>query len=293
MVNKKIYAVIIIFFLVSISISFVLRDSPKNFTGNVILEDFSSINTLEKIKIEGKIRIGYAGYPPYLKKDPFTGEISGFSVDLFKEILKYWNRDIEIEWVETNWERNLFDLQNNRFDIMVEPVFRLIPRASEVAFTEPYSYFNYAIAVVPVGGKMFDNINELNDPSVTIAVGDGYASQKYADKNLPLAKKIKVSVSASSPDNIFQQILFGKADVALADELNAVGFARTHPEEVKVLFLDYPPAKTPAGFMIKQGDYEWREFLDTSIEFLHASGDLERLSEEYDLHYFRTPIISS
>ena len=77
---------------------------------------------------------------------------------------------------------------------MIEPVFKLIPRAAEVGFTEPYSYFGYAVGIIPKENKKFNEIEELNKHSITIAVNDGSASQKYADKNLAKAKKLKVAL---------------------------------------------------------------------------------------------------
>jgi len=71
-----------------------------------------------------------------------------------------------------------------------------------------------------------------------------------------LAKEYLTSENANTRESIVQLLSFA---------------ANAHPNEVKILFLDNPPAKTPAGFMIKQGDYEWKEFLDTSIELIAKS----------------------
>lgn len=256
---------------------------------NDIQESNPQQSTLDRVKKQGVIRVGYAGYPPYLIHDAQTGEFYGFSVDLLKALLENWGRDIKIEWVETSWERNLLDLQSGKFDIMVEPVYRLIPRASEVGFSRPYSYFGYATAIVTKDETRFKNISQLNDPSIKIAVVSGSASDKYIIKNLPNAQTLKVT--GTTIEVALQQVIFGKADIALADAPTVEIFAQKHNGAVKALFLDDPPAMTPAGFMFRIGDYKWAYFIDTSIDFLEASGEIERIAMKHNVDYYEQPII--
>ncbi len=281
---EKRFLMIMVFVIVS---SFVLCGCTNTPTGDVIKVTEVQKSTLDKVKDTKVLRVGYAGYPPYLKKDPLTGEISGFSVDLLESLMEKWGRDIEIEWVETTWERNLLDLQNGKFDLMIEPVYRLIPRASEVGFTRPYSYFGYCVGVVKQDEDRFDDISDLNNPDVTIAVMAGSASSEYIRQNLPLADVI--AVSGTTIEAALQHVPLGKADVALADAPTVGLFVRKH-KGLKPLFLDNPPAKTPAGFMFKLGDYRWAYFLDTSLDFLETSGEIKRISDKYNASYYERPL---
>ena len=140
----KIPSIIIILLL--ITGVFLTACSSSDITGRAVFEPEDSV--LDKVKRTGELRIGYGGYPPYLKIDPATNEKLGFSVDLVEAIIENWNRDIDIVWVETTWDRFLLDLQNEKFDMVAEPIFYTVPRAAEIDYSRPYSYFGYAVAVV-------------------------------------------------------------------------------------------------------------------------------------------------
>lgn len=275
----------IITILLLITSVFLAGCSSSDITGGAVFEP--GVSVLDKVKMTGELKIGYGGYPPYLKIDPATKEKSGFSVDLVEAIIKNWNRDVEIVWVETTWDRFLLDLQNEKFDMIAEPIFYTVPRAAEIDYSRPYSYFGYAVALVDIDEDRFDDIKDLNNPSITIAVAEGVASKDFAVKNLPKAKLI--TIPGGKVEVALQQVVFDKADAALADVPTIQRYIELH-DGVKALFMDNPPALTPAGFVFRQGDYKWSQFLDTSISFLETSGEIQSISEKYGVPYYEVPI---
>src|SRR3954447_2607778 len=126
---------------------------------------------LAKIQREHRLVVGYAGYPPYLRRDANTRVISGYSVDLLRNIVEPLN--IRVEWRETTWDNMKQDLVAGKFDLMVEPIFMTEARASQMAYTKPYAYFGYAIPVIRRGDKRFHTMADLNNPGVTIAITQG------------------------------------------------------------------------------------------------------------------------
>lgn len=81
----------------------------------------STGNVLERMLATKNLVVGYAGYPPYLKRDPNTGAISGYSVDILTAILQPLG--VAIQWRETTWDNMKQDLLSGKFDLMVEPIF--------------------------------------------------------------------------------------------------------------------------------------------------------------------------
>jgi ABC-type amino acid transport substrate-binding protein len=79
-----------------------------------------------------------------------------------------------------------------------------------------------------------------------------------------------------------QQVLAGKADIALQDIPTVLQFARAHPNEVEALWINNPPTRVPAGFMTRQGEEEFLRFLDASIRILQVDGTIAQLNKKWD-----------
>lgn len=81
----------------------------------------------------GSIRCGTAEAPPYIMKDPATGEYSGFFVDAcreFAEILK-----VKPVFVDTSWDNMIAGLQSRKWDLA--PALTATPqRALSIVFSK-------------------------------------------------------------------------------------------------------------------------------------------------------------
>jgi ABC-type amino acid transport substrate-binding protein len=245
--------------------------------------DSLSETTLQRVQRTKVLRIGYEGYPPYTIKEPGAEKLSGYSVDMANYLAKEagWT----VEWVQTNPDTKVPDLVSGRFDMMAEPIFRTIPRATSVSFTRPYAYFGYATAIVRKGEKRFTKIEDLNNPNITIAVRSGYTDQAFAEQNL--SKATIRALNVTDANQIFLDVLSKNADVALSDTEQAKSFAKAHSGEVDILFSETPPAFVAAGFMLKQGDFSFYNFLDTSIDYMESNNILDQLDTKYQTSAWR------
>jgi len=236
-------------------------------------------STLDRIAATGTLRVGYEGYPPYTIKDPATGKLSGLSVDLAEYIAR--EAGWKLEWIKTSPDTKIPDLQAGKFDVMTEPIFRTIPRATRVTFSRPYAYFGDAAGIVKKGDSRFKVVDDLNKRGVTIVVRQGYTDQAFAADNLPAASLRALKVDDVS--QLFLEVITGKADVALADLEQVKAFAAKHATEVEARFVDPAPSYIPAGLMLKQGDFTFYNFLNSSLEYMEANSVLTRLNRKYGL----------
>lgn len=236
-----------------------------------------SFSTLDSINRSKTLRIGYEGYPPYVIKDPSSGKLTGYSVELAE--LMASEAGWKIEWVQTSADTKIPDLEAGRFDLMVEPIFQTIPRATKVTFSTPYSYFGYAAAIVRKGENRFKSVSDLNTKGVVVAVRLGYTDQTYAERNLPNATIRKLK--ADDISQVFADVTSGHSDIALADLEQVKAYAKEHPNSVDALWVDNPPAAVPAGFMLRQGDFVFFNFLNTAISYLDSNGVFEQLDKKY------------
>ena len=242
-----------------------------------------STSVLESVKKERVLRVGFSGYPPYLSIDPNSKLPSdGFSVELVQLIIEKWDPNIEIQWVPTNWTNVRLDLISGKFDLIVEPVFRTIPRAAIVGFSRPYAEFAYAVGMVRADDDRFHSIKQLDSPDFSICVLQGASAHEYVTRNLPNATDVKI-LSGGKVETTLDEVLHGRVDITLADLTTIERYMAAHPDKVKAVFTDPPPGKVPAGFMFRQGDHVFTEFLDTALEYLEAAGEIQRLKEKYGI----------
>lgn len=233
---------------------------------------------LEHTEKTGVLNAGYGVYPPYTIEDPNTKKVTGFSVDIIEQVGRELN--VKVVWHRLNWNTMSADLKRGEFDVIADPIFETIPRAREYAFTRPYAYFADGIAVVRKNETRFSSFDSLDKPSVTINVGQGWASESLLNARFSKAKIVPVQTSTDLLQ-VFNDVLSNRADVAVADAADAQRFVKEHPGQVKILFLDNPPAFTPAGFALRPDDFAGAQFLTVAIRNLEASGVLNGLAERY------------
>lgn len=235
---------------------------------------------LARIDSSGELHAGYGVYPPYTIEDAATGEVSGFSVEVINEIAKQLN--CTVVWHRLNWNTMSADLKRGEFDVIADPIFQTIPRAREFSFTEPYAYFADGIAVVRTGEERFTDFDSMDREGVTIAVGQGWASETLLTARFSKAKIVPVQTGTDLLQ-LFNEVLAGRADVAVADAADALRFVNEHSGEVKALFVDNPPAFMPAGFALRPTDREGAAFLTVCLRNLKATGVLDALTRKYDV----------
>jgi ABC-type amino acid transport substrate-binding protein len=243
--------------------------SPKSIAG-----------LLERVEQNAELHAGYGVYPPYTQEDPNTKKVSGFSVDLIEQIGK--ELKCKVVWHRLNWNTMSADLKRGEYDVIADPIFQTIPRAREFAFTEPYAYFADGIAVVRKDDSRFAKFADLDREGVTIAVGQGWASETLVKTRFSKPKIVSVQTGTDLLQ-VFNEVAGGRADVAIADGADAERFVKEHPDTVKALWVDNPPAAMPAGFALRPDDAKGAEFLTVCLRNLESTGILDALARKYQV----------
>lgn len=243
-----------------------------------------SEGALQRIKRTGVIRAAFGGFPPYTIVDPNPGAatpVTGFAVDLITEIGKRHDPPLKVEWTNLSWARLRADMVGGRFDVLVDAVYHTIPRASDFAFTEPFSYFGIACGLVRQDDNRFRTFEDLNRSDITIALAAGYTSTDYAHAHLTAPRFKEVPVG-DTPFIQLDDVRFGRADVALNDTPTVVQYATAHRGVVKALWVNDPPSLVPAGFLTKKEDVDLVAFLNTAIGVLKVDGTIRDLDKKWN-----------
>ncbi len=268
--------------IIAILVSLIPFIVPSSGTENASSDDTSG--TLDKIKADGVLRVGYGGFPPYTtidldENDP-NKRVSGFSVDLVNEIADRYDPPLRVEWHKFSWETMRADLYSEKFDFIADPVFQTVPRAMDFQLCEPYSYFGIACAIVEIDDNRFETFSDLDMEGITIALAEGWTSSEFARKHLskPTFNSIPVTGDAF---NQLDEVLLGRADVALNDVPTVAQYVEAHSDKVKALWLNNPPSSVAGGFLVRKNDYALKSFLDAATSVLISDGVLNRIDQKW------------
>ncbi len=232
--------------------------------------------TFEKILEKDEITVCYMPWPPSVIKDPNTGELSGFIIEIFEEVVK--DADLKVKYVESTWGGFSADLNTGKCDVS-PVVYPTIGRSTSVSFTRPFLYAGNG-AVVRADETRFKTIEDLNYEGVKVAVIQGEYGHIYSQKYL-LNAQLVVLEKGSDNTAPLVAVSSGQADVGLIMSDVVAEYARLHPE-VKDLFLDQPYLTTPNSMVVRKQDQQLLNFLDNALSYLKATGTLDGIVKGYN-----------
>ena len=272
-----------------LALALAIWNSSRPTTPNSALAE----SALDRVKRTGTLRVAYGGFPPYTIVNPNESDankrVSGFTVDMINEIARRSSPQLRVEWHQLSWDTFRADMLSGKFDVVADAVYATVPKAQDFSFSEPFSYFGLAAAVVRIDENRFQNFRDLDRPDVTIALAQSYVSSDFAQAELKRAKFKIVSVGTDAFSQM-DEVLLGRADVALNDIPTVVQYVRAHPGRVKALWVDRPPSWAAASFVSRREDRDLLDMLSTDIRILQADGTLARLDQKWkSLGYFEQP----
>ena len=226
----------------------------------------------------GKIRAGYGGFPPYTIEDPASGKVSGICIDIVNEIARQLG--VPVEWKKFNWNTMKADLDRGEFDLLADAVFQTPARARELTFTDAYVYLPIGIGVVARDNNRFSQFDQINDPAIRVAVGQGFAEETFVRARAPKAQVISIQSAADTAAPI-NAVVAGRADIAIVNNEDAKRFLKANGRDLKALWLDAPPAYAPASFVVRFGDLTGADFLNASLENLRSTGVIRTVAQRY------------
>lgn len=136
------------------------------------------MSTLERVRAEGVVRVGFANENPYAfaKAD---GTLSGEAVEVAREIFNRMGI-AEMEGVLTTFGSLIPGLQAGRFDVITAGMYVKPERCEQVLFADPE--YTIGEALVVAAGNPFD-LHSYEDvaanPDVRVGTGTGYFEEQY------------------------------------------------------------------------------------------------------------------
>jgi len=189
----------------------------------------------------GTLRCGAAVAPPYVMRDPATGEYSGFFADLCKEFADVLK--VKPEFVDTTWDNIVAGLQAGKWDLSLA-LNRTPTRAMAVQFSIPAMEYQISLAYNKNNPKITAgaaSVADIDTAGVTLAVMSGTAQ----DKAISAAVKNATIMRLPGNDETRLAVTSKRADILVdASDTNQL-FTQSNP--------DWAVALNPTPALAKQG----------------------------------------
>ncbi|MBM3602920.1 MAG: amino acid ABC transporter substrate-binding protein, partial [Alphaproteobacteria bacterium] len=225
------------------------------------------------------IRCGYITYPPYLIKDPNTGEFSGVAFDFMTAIAK--ELDTKLEWVEeVGWGTFQEGLKGNRYDVMCVPVWQSGQRAQVALLTKPL-YYNGLYAAARADDNRFDKgIDSINQPDVRVAVVDGDVTQAVRKQLFPKSQEVATTQLSDKAQEVLS-VATKKADIVFVnlDQLNRYNKSAT--DKLQLVLTAKPVRLFANSLAVNLGEHDLKAALDATIEAVTNSGQTSQILSQY------------
>ena len=224
-------------------------------------------NVLETIKERDKIVFGVK-YDTKLfgLKDPATGEVEGFDIDVAKQLAKeILGDETKVEFVEVTSKTRIPLLNKGDIDAIIATMTISEERAKEVDFSDVY--FNAGQSLLVKKGSPIQSTDDLTKDTTVIAV-KGSTSTDNIREAAPDAPVLEFENYAEA----FTALKAGKGEVLTTDDSILAGMASEDDsfELVGEQFTD-----EPYGIAVKKGEKELVDALNTALESLKSNGEFD------------------
>ena len=221
-------------------------------------------NALERIKQNGKIRIGVFSDKPPFGYINANGEYDGFDVYIAKRFAKdLLGSEDKVEFVQVEAAVRQEFLKANKVDIIMANFTQTPERSKVVDFAKPY--MKVSLGVVSKNGVI---TNEEQLQGKTLIVNKGTTADIY------FSKKTGFSLLRFDQNTeTFTSFLQGKGDALSHDSTMIFAWVKDNPEyKVGIPELGEQDVIAPA---VKKGNTELLEWINAEITTLQQEGFFE------------------
>ncbi|WP_305908637.1 ectoine/hydroxyectoine ABC transporter substrate-binding protein EhuB [Methylomarinum sp. Ch1-1] len=135
-------------------------------------------STLEKARLQGVIRVGFANEAPFSYATS-SGRFTGESPEVFKQIMQRLGV-ARVEGVLTEWATLIPGLKAGRFDAIVSGMYITPRRCKQILFSNPTYAIDEAFIVKNGNPEGVTNFVEAAEKDVKLALVAGTVEMRYA-----------------------------------------------------------------------------------------------------------------
>ena len=228
----------------------------------------------------GTLLVGTTGdYRPLSFREE-DGTYWGFGIEVAQEIARHLN--VEIEFVKTSWPTLTADVQAEPqlFDMAIGGITITDARCETMLMSEGYLANGKTILCRATETNRFQSLADIDKPEVRVMVNPGGLNEKFANENLTHATIIVHQKNEEIPSLVAE----GEADVMITEITEAPYYVKTDTRLAAPL-LNEPFTHGKIGVLMRKGQEDFMDVVNTTIRKMKSDGTLRRLHEKYGLVY--------
>ncbi len=248
-------------------------------TSKEVLPD--SHPSVERIQRRGTLFVGTTGdYRPLSFYEPETGEYWGFGIEMAQAIAD--RLGVEVEFVRTSWPTLTADVQAEpqKFDLAIGGITITDTRLETMLMSNGYLANGKTILCRTEDTSRFQSLADINRPEVRVMVNPGGTNEQFARENLTQATLIVHQNNEENPGLVAE----GVADVMITEITEAPWYVQSDPRLASPL-IDEPFTHGEIGVLMRKGQNDLLELVNSVILQMKTDGSLRRLHEKYGLMY--------
>ncbi|EAH8338260.1 transporter substrate-binding domain-containing protein [Campylobacter upsaliensis] len=230
----------------------------------------SGVNSIERIKNAGVVKIGVFGDKPPFGYVDEKGANQGYDIIFAKRIAKELLGDEnKVEFVLVEAANRVEFLKSNKVDIILANFTQTPERAEQVDFALPY--MKVALGVAVPEDSEIKSVGDLKNK--TLILNKGTTADAYFTKNHADIKTLKFDQNTET----FAALMDKRGDALAHDNTLLFAWVKERPDyKVVIKELGNQDVIAPA---VKKGDKELKEFIDNLIislaaeQFFHKAYD--------------------
>lgn len=246
------------------------------------LPAWAQTGTLEKIRKQGAITMGYLdGSAPFSFRDA-NGQPQGYSVALCRAIASGIRAQLKLASLETRWvpltiQNRLEAVKSGRVDIECSTTTWTLGRQADVDFS---------LITFVDGGSILTRVESeagrLSDFSgKRIAVISGTTTEKVLKETLA-RRSIKAGVvTIKTREEGLRLLDSRKVDGFASDRIVLIGLVLTSKTQSAFKLLEEDFSVEPYALALPRGDHEFRLAVNRELARLYRGGGIQKIYEEW------------
>ena len=209
-------------------------------------------------------------YPPFEMTDA-AGNPSGVGVEMAQALCAYLHRPIKIEHMP--FEGLIPALKTGRIDLIISSMTATDERRKSIDFSDPY--LNTGLAILVKKDSPIQSIADVDKPGTIVVLKTGTTSATYAHDHFKNATVLPLEQDTACALEVVQ----GKADAFIYDQMSIYQFAKKHPDTTRGLLEPFQKESWAIG--IRKGNAELETQVNAFLRDFKARKGFDALGDKY------------
>lgn len=249
------------------------KTSTSSSTGSASSSEasFAAGTTMARIKQAGTIKVGVKfDQPGFGLKNPTSGQVEGFDVEIAKLIVAAIGKDVKIEYIESVSKNREPFLQDGTVDTVIATYTINDARKQVVDFAGPYFVAGQDI-MVKKDDTSITKVEDLNGKKVCTVKGS--TSEKNVAVKAPQAEVTLFDAYSQCAEALTD----GRVVAVTTDNAILLGLIQASSGAFKL--VDAKFSDEPYGIGVKKDDAAFRTFVNDTLEQIYKNGDWAKAFE--------------